>query len=248
MKFLLSAQELLLFSFFLNTLRKRRYPATHQRLLRVRLLSLGLEMSYLQPRLFLSFLDMMSTNCYVFLDLARAAARAQNMNRSQHASTDSLRSHSNCFSTTVLSTPLTGRINTTTLYQLGYTCVAPRLATCSPSHRGCVPNASSKVVRPCAPVSHVRERHRFFLARFHCPPDCPSIVSQGKATQPRAHASPDKQQRRCCFFSRHATVSRSGLPSTPLSRCRVATTQREARLARLLASAFAWLNTPSRSR
>ena len=62
---------------------------------------------------------------------------------------------------------------------------------------------------------------RLLLARINDPPDCPSIVGQGKAARPRSQA---------------------------FSTCHFATTQREARLAGLLASAFALLNTPAVSR
>ena len=105
-----------------------------------------------------------------------------------------------------LSTPLTGRVTTTVL------CHQATLA----SHRGwqpaaprtvaVFPNDSSMVVQPGASASHVRDRpastivDRLLLARLNGPLDCPSIVGQGEATPPRAQASPDESQRRCCFF------------------------------------------------
>ena len=90
---------------------------------------------------------------------------------------------------------------------------------------------------------------RLLLARLNDPPDCPSIVGQGKATQPRAQASPDEQQRSCCFsLSARAPYPRTSLSIKsslhPLSASHADTTH-EGRLARLLDSAFALRNTPN---
>ena len=183
------------------------------------------------------------------------------MNRSQHASTDfhdsdlavSLKSHSNWFSAALRSTPSTARINTTALCKTGLHLPPTEARNLQSLEPWQFPERSSKVVPPGAPASHVRDRpasidvDRLLTARLNDPPRLPhSIASQGKAARLRAQASPDEQQRPARHA--HATVSRSGLLSTPLSTSQVATTQCEARLAGLLAPAFAFLNTPNRSR
>ena len=107
------------------------------------------------------------------------------------------------------------------------------------------------------PSSQVRDRptstvvDRLLFARLNDPHDYNGIV--GQAAQPRAQASPDEQQRRCCFFRQclHATRTHQSLDQVllqPLPASPVAATRYEARLAGLLPSTFVWLNTPIRTR
>ena len=174
---------------------------------------------------------------------------SQNMNRSQHASTDYHDKKSGCFQQLFLSTPLTGRVTTTTLCELSYTCLAPRLATCNPSHRGCFPNASSKVVQPGAPAFHVRDRHRvhrLLLARLHDPASSvkarpPGLEPKRRLTNNSAAAASSVSARcpRNTLLNKSSTNSLVGKPHRHNA---------TRSLSRKVASALAKLHTPIRSR
>ena len=129
------------------------------------------------------------------------------MNRSQHASTDyhesqqaiNLKSHGNCFSATVLSTPLTGGINTTTL-----------------STRIHLPRTESRNLQSLAPwlfSERLIQGRSAWCSGVSCPRSPlwsdfslrastihpVAAASSVKARSPGlAQASPDEQQRRCC--------------------------------------------------
>ena len=130
----------------------------------------------------------------------------------------------------------------------------------SPSHRGCFQNASSKVVAPGAPASHVRDRPHVHHCgpTSPCAPQRPTRLPQHRQVKARPPGLERKRRltNNCAAaassVSAFAPRQRNSLSIkssfNPLSTSHVATTQGHARLARLLASAFAWLNTSNRSR